>query len=68
VEVDRILDVAVTVDPITSENVTHYLVTWRSLPYEDATWELEQDVDQTKINMFLKLREPPTDAECKVRI
>lgn len=67
VEVDRILDVAVTIDPVTSENVTHYLVTWRSLPYEDATWELEQDVDQTRINMFLKLREPPTDAECKYK-
>ena len=21
--------------------VTHYLVKWKSLPYEDATWELE---------------------------
>ena len=31
---------------------THYLVKWRSLPYEDCTWELEADVDPLKIKEF----------------
>ena len=30
----------------------HYLVKWRSLPYEDCTWELEADVDPKKIEDF----------------
>ncbi|KAA3674558.1 chromodomain-helicase-DNA-binding protein 7, partial [Paragonimus westermani] len=40
-------------------NVTYYLVKWRSLPYEDATWELAQDVDPAKVKEFLKWRIPP---------
>lgn len=66
IEVDRILDVAVTVDPVSNETVTHYLVTWRSLAYEDATWELEQDVEQNKINNFLKIRDPPSEEQSRV--
>lgn len=38
--------------------VTYYLVKWRSLPYEDATWELAQDVDPAKVKEFLKWRTP----------
>uniref|UniRef100_A0A452SMR4 Chromodomain helicase DNA binding protein 7 n=1 Tax=Ursus americanus TaxID=9643 RepID=A0A452SMR4_URSAM len=43
--------------------VTHYLVKWCSLPYEDSTWELRQDIDQAKIEEFEKLmsREPETE-------
>lgn len=42
--------------------VTHYLVKWCSLPYEDSTWELRQDIDPAKIEEFEKLmsREPET--------
>uniref|UniRef100_A0A803YPC6 DNA helicase n=1 Tax=Meleagris gallopavo TaxID=9103 RepID=A0A803YPC6_MELGA len=52
VEVDRILEVAHTKDPDTGEEVTHYLVKWCSLPYEESTWELEEDVDPGKIKEF----------------
>ena len=43
--------------------MTHYLVKWCSLPYEDSTWELRQDIDQAKIEEFEKLmsREPETE-------
>ncbi|KAJ7338864.1 hypothetical protein JRQ81_012766 [Phrynocephalus forsythii] len=62
VEIDRILDVSHSKDD-NGEPVTHYLVKWCSLPYEDSTWELKQDIDQTKIDEFEKLmaREPETE-------
>ncbi|XP_018079243.1 chromodomain-helicase-DNA-binding protein 7 isoform X2 [Xenopus laevis] len=62
VEVDRILDVAPSTDE-NGEPVCHYLVKWCSLPYEDSTWELKQDLDQAKIEEFEKLqsREPETE-------
>ncbi|KAL2766734.1 chromodomain-helicase-DNA-binding protein 7 isoform 1 [Daubentonia madagascariensis] len=61
VEVDRIMDFARSTDD-RGEAVTHYLVKWCSLPYEDSTWELRQDIDQAKIEEFEKLmsREPET--------
>nr|CAH8876431.1 unnamed protein product [Trichobilharzia regenti] len=40
-------------------NVTYYLVKWRSLAYEDATWEMSQDVDPAKVKEFHKRRYPP---------
>uniref|UniRef100_A0A8B9F232 Chromodomain helicase DNA binding protein 7 n=1 Tax=Amazona collaria TaxID=241587 RepID=A0A8B9F232_9PSIT len=62
VEVDRILDFSRSTDD-NGEPVTHYLVKWCSLPYEDSTWELRQDIDQAKIEEFEKLmsREPETE-------
>ncbi|KAI1901420.1 hypothetical protein AGOR_G00034260 [Albula goreensis] len=59
VEVDRILEVSESTDE-NGEPVTHYLVKWCSLPYEDSTWELKADVDQGKIQEFERLaaREP----------
>ncbi|KAK2523460.1 Chd7 [Columba livia] len=59
VEVDRILDFSRSTDD-NGEPVMHYLVKWCSLPYEDSTWELKQDIDQAKIEEFEKLmsREP----------
>lgn len=36
--------------------VVYYLVKWCSLPYEDSTWELNEDVDQTKIEEFKQLQ------------
>ncbi|KAG8442016.1 hypothetical protein GDO86_010983 [Hymenochirus boettgeri] len=62
VEIDRILDVAQSTDE-KGEPMSHYLVKWCSLPYEDSTWELKQDLDQAKIEEFEKLqsREPETE-------
>ncbi|KAM4704795.1 chromodomain-helicase-DNA-binding protein 7 isoform 2-T2 [Rhinophrynus dorsalis] len=62
VEVDRILDVSNSTDE-KGEPVSHYLVKWCSLPYEDCTWELKQDLDPAKIEEFEKLqsREPETE-------
>uniref|UniRef100_A0A7M4FKZ4 Chromodomain helicase DNA binding protein 7 n=1 Tax=Crocodylus porosus TaxID=8502 RepID=A0A7M4FKZ4_CROPO len=54
VEVDRIMDISHSTDD-NGEPVTHYLVKWCSLPYEDSTWELKQDIDQAKIEEFEKL-------------
>jgi len=61
-----VLDVAVTPDSATGEDVTHYLVLWRSLPYEDSTWELEQDVDQYKVDIFNRYRQLPPKEERQV--
>ena len=64
VECERVLDVSLVPDPEGSgEQLTYYLVKWRALPYEDATWELEPDVDKSKIAEFYKWRDPPDDDE-----
>ncbi|KAM6454556.1 chromodomain-helicase-DNA-binding protein 7 isoform 2-T7 [Liasis olivaceus] len=62
VEVDRIMDISHSKDD-NGEPVTHYLVKWCSLPYEDSTWELKQDIDQAKIEEYERLvaREPETE-------
>ena len=41
----------------------HYLVKWRSLPYEDCTWELEADVDPIKIADFKRWVRLPAEEE-----
>ncbi|XP_028283528.1 chromodomain-helicase-DNA-binding protein 8 isoform X3 [Parambassis ranga] len=56
VEVDRILDVSHSVDKDNGEPVVYYLVKWCSLPYEDATWELKEDVDEGKVEEFSKIQ------------
>ncbi|MEQ2159443.1 choline dehydrogenase 6, partial [Goodea atripinnis] len=61
VEVDRVLEVAVTTDTETGEEVTHYLVKWCSLSYEEATWELQEDLDPEKIREFEEIQKPPAD-------
>lgn len=38
------------------KTVTHYLVKWRGLSYEDSTWELAEDIDQNKIKQFHERR------------
>ncbi|XP_064789012.1 LOW QUALITY PROTEIN: chromodomain-helicase-DNA-binding protein 8-like [Oncorhynchus masou masou] len=55
VEVDRILDESNSVD--NGEPVVYYLVKWCSLPYEDATWELREDVDEGKVEEFRKIQD-----------
>jgi len=44
------------------------LVKWRSLQYEDSTWELEQDVDPAKIEVFERIRHTPPKDQWKVNI
>uniref|UniRef100_A0A8C1E9U3 Chromodomain helicase DNA binding protein 8 n=1 Tax=Cyprinus carpio carpio TaxID=630221 RepID=A0A8C1E9U3_CYPCA len=39
--------------------VVYYLVKWGSLPYEDATWELKEDVDEAKVEEFRKIESRP---------
>ncbi|XP_069035741.1 chromodomain-helicase-DNA-binding protein 6 isoform X2 [Lepisosteus oculatus] len=59
IEVDRVLEVAHTKDTETGEEVTHYLVKWCSLSYEESTWELREDVDPGKIREFEEIRRIP---------
>uniref|UniRef100_A0A6Q2XW96 DNA helicase n=1 Tax=Esox lucius TaxID=8010 RepID=A0A6Q2XW96_ESOLU len=56
VEVDRILEESISVDKDNGEPVVYYLVKWCSLPYEDATWELKEDVDEGKVEEFRKIQ------------
>lgn len=37
------------------QTVTLYLVKWCSLPYEDSTWELKADIDQSKIEEYERI-------------
>lgn len=46
------LDASEHTDDVTNVATKHYLVKWRSLPYEDCTWEVETDVDPLKIAEF----------------
>ncbi|CAH2294634.1 chromodomain-helicase-DNA-binding 8 isoform X1 [Pelobates cultripes] len=56
VEVDRILDESHSVDKDNGEPVVYYLVKWCSLPYEDSTWELKEDVDEGKVEEFRRIQ------------
>lgn len=44
----------------------HFLVKWRSLQYEDSTWELEEDVDPEKIAQFHRFNKVPPKDQWKV--
>uniref|UniRef100_A0A671LBQ8 Chromodomain-helicase-DNA-binding protein 8 n=1 Tax=Sinocyclocheilus anshuiensis TaxID=1608454 RepID=A0A671LBQ8_9TELE len=67
VEVDRILDESHSVDKDNGEPVVYYLVKWCSLPYEDATWELKEDVDEAKVEEFRKIESRPARLNRTVR-
>ncbi|TSK82125.1 Chromodomain-helicase-DNA-binding protein 8 [Bagarius yarrelli] len=56
IEVDRILDESHSVDKENGELVVYYLVKWCSLPYEDSTWELTEDIDGGKVEEFKKIQ------------
>ncbi|KAG9341958.1 hypothetical protein JZ751_018275 [Albula glossodonta] len=62
VEVDRVLEVSYCEDKDTGAPVVYYLVKWCSLPYEDSTWELKEDVDQSKIDEFEQLQAAQPDS------
>lgn len=66
VEVDRVLDVSEHTDD-DGKTVKHYLVKWKSLPYEDCTWELEDDVDLPKIEQYYKFNKIPPKSEWKTK-
>lgn len=62
IEVERILDMSENEDPANNSVVKHYLVKWKSLQYEDSTWELEEDIDVDKIKQYKIFSEiPPKD-------
>lgn len=66
IEVDRVLDCSEHTDD-ESHTVKHYLVKWKSLPYEDSTWELEEDVEEIKIEQFEKFNQVPPKSEWKIK-
>lgn len=66
-EVDRVLDLVEQVDPATNKTIKHYLVKWRSLPYEDSTWELEEDIDPIRIHQYERFSKIPPKDQWKVR-
>lgn len=66
VEVDRVLDVSEHTDD-DGKTVKHYLVKWKSLPYEDSTWELEDDVDLPKIDQYYRFNKIPPKSEWKTK-
>lgn len=68
IEVERILDVSVAPDSKTGQEVTYYLVKWRSLPYEDSTWELAEDVTTDKVEEFNRYHSFPPEEEQEVRL
>lgn len=55
-------------EPNSEKPTKYYLVKWRSLQYEDSTWELEQDVDPAKIEVFERIRHTPSKDQWKVYI
>ena len=49
VEVDRILDVYDMDDPAKpGAKLKYFLVKWKTLPYDEASWELEKDIKNAK--------------------
>ncbi|ESO96318.1 hypothetical protein LOTGIDRAFT_144072, partial [Lottia gigantea] len=62
-EVDRVLDEQIAKDPATQQEMTYFLIKWRSMAYEDCTWELQQDVDPKKVEDFRKFRTLPSPEE-----
>ena len=67
-EIERLLEVSVAPDPKTGQDVTYYLVKWRSLPYEDSTWEVIEDVTDDKIEEFERYNSFPPEEEQEVII
>jgi chromodomain-helicase-DNA-binding protein 7 len=54
-------------DPNTGKTIKHYLVKWRSMQYEDSTWELEEDVDPVKIQQYENNNKRPPKEKWKVK-
>ena len=56
-EVDRVLDCMDSdeIDEATGLPKRNFLVKWCSLPYEESTWELEDDLDVLKIQQYFRV-------------
>ncbi|XP_038222216.1 chromodomain-helicase-DNA-binding protein 7-like isoform X1 [Zerene cesonia] len=67
IEVERILDMSENEDPANNTVVKHYLVKWKSLQYEDSTWELEEDIDVDKIKQYKVFSEVPPKEKWKFK-
>lgn len=67
IEVERILDMSENEDPANNTVVKHYLVKWKSLQYEDSTWELEEDIDVDKIKQYKIFSEIPPKEKWKYK-
>ncbi|XP_013200500.2 chromodomain-helicase-DNA-binding protein 7 isoform X1 [Amyelois transitella] len=67
IEVERILDLSENQDPANNSVVKHYLVKWKSLQYEDSTWELEEDIDVDKIKQYKIFSEIPSKDKWKYK-
>lgn len=67
IEIDRVLDVAEHTDPAANTTVKHCLVKWRSMQYDDSTWELEVDVDPMAIKQFERFRKLPPKEKWKFK-
>lgn len=67
IEVDRVLDMSEVTDPATGKVTKNYLVKWRSLPYDEATWELEDDIDPEKLAHFYRFYQCPKKDQWKPR-
>ena len=67
-EVDRVLDEREFPD---GEDLTkmrpYFLCKWAGLPYDECTWEVEEDCDVTKIAEYRMRQTPPPPAERKVK-
>jgi chromodomain-helicase-DNA-binding protein 7 len=68
VEVDRILDVYDMDDPAKpGAKLKYFLVKWKTLQYEESSWELEKDLKNTKkIEAFYKFNTLVPDVHQKV--
>lgn len=67
VEVERILDMSENQDPASDTVVKYYLVKWKSLQYEDSTWELEENIDVDKIKQYKIFSEIPPKEKWKYK-
>lgn len=67
IEVERILDMSENQDPANNTVVKHYLVKWKSMQYEDSTWELEEDIDVDKIKQYRIFTDIPPKEKWKFK-
>lgn len=66
-EVDRVLDEKLFPDgDDLSKTKPYFLCKWSGLPYDESTWEVEEDCDAKKIEEYRRRQIPPTHQERKV--
>lgn len=66
-EVDRILDERSFQDgDDATKNKNYFLCKWAGLPYDESTWEVEEDCDAKKMEDYRRRQVPPPPHERKV--